>query len=89
MKISNFWCFDLVIWALGIADTVYLDHAGATIYSELQMEAIFKDLTSGVYGNPRILFTRKLVLFGFVYVKFNLLCFIQWFCIFVCWLNGW
>ncbi|XP_059661845.1 molybdenum cofactor sulfurase isoform X2 [Cornus florida] len=31
---------------------VYLDHAGATLYSELQMEAIFKDLTSNVYGNP-------------------------------------
>ncbi|XP_021731766.1 molybdenum cofactor sulfurase-like isoform X2 [Chenopodium quinoa] len=33
-------------------DTVYLDHAGATLYSELQMEAIFKDLTLNVYGNP-------------------------------------
>ncbi|XP_030494154.2 molybdenum cofactor sulfurase isoform X2 [Cannabis sativa] len=31
---------------------VYLDHAGATLYSELQMEAIFKDLSSNVYGNP-------------------------------------
>jgi molybdenum cofactor sulfurtransferase len=31
---------------------VYLDHAGATLYSETQMEAIFKDLTSKVYGNP-------------------------------------
>ncbi|XP_050223530.1 molybdenum cofactor sulfurase isoform X2 [Mercurialis annua] len=32
--------------------TVYLDHAGATLYSELQMEAVFKDLSSNVYGNP-------------------------------------
>lgn len=32
--------------------SVYLDHAGATLYSELQMEAIFKDLTTTVYGNP-------------------------------------
>ncbi|GJR66145.1 molybdenum cofactor sulfurase isoform X1 [Tanacetum coccineum] len=32
--------------------SVYLDHGGATLYSELQMEAIFKDLTSNVYGNP-------------------------------------
>ncbi|XP_031275116.1 molybdenum cofactor sulfurase-like isoform X1 [Pistacia vera] len=32
--------------------SVYLDHAGATLYSELQMEAIFKDLTTNVYGNP-------------------------------------
>ncbi|OWM89521.1 hypothetical protein CDL15_Pgr024269 [Punica granatum] len=31
---------------------VYLDHAGATLYSELQMEAIFKELTTTVYGNP-------------------------------------
>ncbi|XVE52899.1 hypothetical protein DITRI_Ditri02bG0161200 [Diplodiscus trichospermus] len=35
-----------------LKDTVYLDHAGATLYSELQMEAIFKDLTTSVYGNP-------------------------------------
>ncbi|KAL3333767.1 hypothetical protein AABB24_033701 [Solanum stoloniferum] len=33
-------------------DTVYLDHAGATLYSESQMEAVFKDLNSTVYGNP-------------------------------------
>ncbi|XP_024035750.1 molybdenum cofactor sulfurase isoform X4 [Citrus sinensis] len=32
--------------------TVYLDHAGATLYSELQMEAIFRDFTTNVYGNP-------------------------------------
>ncbi|KAG2679697.1 hypothetical protein I3760_11G063500 [Carya illinoinensis] len=31
---------------------VYLDHAGATLYSELQMEAVFKDLATNVYGNP-------------------------------------
>ncbi|KAF8412742.1 hypothetical protein HHK36_000711 [Tetracentron sinense] len=31
---------------------VYLDHAGATLYSELQMEDIFKDFTTNVYGNP-------------------------------------
>ncbi|KAF6170534.1 hypothetical protein GIB67_031942 [Kingdonia uniflora] len=31
---------------------VYLDHAGATLYSELQMEEVMKDLTSNVYGNP-------------------------------------
>lgn len=36
-------------------ETVYLDHAGATLYSELQMDAIFKDLTSNVYGNPHSL----------------------------------
>ncbi|KAH7557794.1 hypothetical protein JRO89_XS11G0221900 [Xanthoceras sorbifolium] len=32
--------------------TVYLDHAGATLYSELQMEAVFRDLSANVYGNP-------------------------------------
>ncbi|KAK7846169.1 molybdenum cofactor sulfurase [Quercus suber] len=31
---------------------VYLDHAGSTLYSELQMEAVFRDLTTNVYGNP-------------------------------------
>ncbi|KAK9004716.1 hypothetical protein V6N11_042174 [Hibiscus sabdariffa] len=35
-----------------LTDTVYLDHAGATLYSELQMEAVFKDLSTNVYGNP-------------------------------------
>ncbi|KAF7140730.1 hypothetical protein RHSIM_Rhsim06G0239800 [Rhododendron simsii] len=34
---------------------VYLDHAGTTLYSETQMEAIFKGLTTSVFGNPRIL----------------------------------
>jgi hypothetical protein len=34
---------------------VYLDHAGATLYSEPQMADVVKDLTSNVYGNPRIL----------------------------------
>lgn len=33
-------------------DTVYLDHAGATLYSASQMEAVFKDLNTTVYGNP-------------------------------------
>ncbi|XP_059284298.1 molybdenum cofactor sulfurase isoform X1 [Lycium ferocissimum] len=33
-------------------DTVYLDHAGATLYSESQMEAVFKDLNTTVFGNP-------------------------------------
>ncbi|XP_058218468.1 molybdenum cofactor sulfurase isoform X1 [Rhododendron vialii] len=31
---------------------VYLDHAGTTLYSETQMEAIFKGLTTSVFGNP-------------------------------------
>uniref|UniRef100_M8CED3 Molybdenum cofactor sulfurase n=1 Tax=Aegilops tauschii TaxID=37682 RepID=M8CED3_AEGTA len=35
--------------------TVYLDHAGAALYSEQQMADVVKDLTSNVYGNPRIL----------------------------------
>jgi len=37
---------------------VYLDHAGSTLYSELQMEAVFRDLTTNVYGNPRILLCK-------------------------------
>nr|CAB3471132.1 unnamed protein product [Digitaria exilis] len=31
---------------------VYLDHAGATLYSEGQMADVSKDLMSNVYGNP-------------------------------------
>ncbi|KAG2607867.1 molybdenum cofactor sulfurase-like isoform X2 [Panicum virgatum] len=31
---------------------VYLDHAGATLYSEAQMADVAKDLMSNVYGNP-------------------------------------
>lgn len=34
---------------------VYLDHAGATLYSEAQMMDVARDLMSNVYGNPRIL----------------------------------
>lgn len=31
---------------------VYLDHAGATLYSESQMRAVSEDLTTNLYGNP-------------------------------------
>eukprot|EP01018_Ginkgo_biloba_P031481 Gb_30425 [translate_table: standard] len=31
---------------------LYLDHAGATLYSESQMQAIMNDLTTNIYGNP-------------------------------------
>ncbi|CAJ1978203.1 unnamed protein product, partial [Sphenostylis stenocarpa] len=37
---------------LQFQDLVYLDHAGATLYSDLQMESVFNDLTNNVYGNP-------------------------------------
>ncbi|XP_063226583.1 molybdenum cofactor sulfurase 3 [Bacillus rossius redtenbacheri] len=33
----------------------YLDHAGATLYSERQLEAVTKDLCNNVYGNPHSL----------------------------------
>ncbi|KAL0353416.1 UNVERIFIED_CONTAM: Molybdenum cofactor sulfurase [Sesamum angustifolium] len=42
-------------------DIVYLDHAGATLYSESQMEDVFKDLNSTLYGNPRLRFDLGLV----------------------------
>lgn len=35
-----------------LKDTVYVDHAGATLYSKSQMEAVHKDLMSNLYGNP-------------------------------------
>lgn len=51
-----YW-FLVGILLLACVDVVYLDHAGATLYSESQMEDIFKDLNSTLYGNPRILNT--------------------------------
>lgn len=51
-------CFLLLSPLLNTQNSVgvaYLDHAAATLYSELQMEAVFKDLTANIYGNPRIL----------------------------------
>ncbi|KAL3503734.1 hypothetical protein ACH5RR_038183 [Cinchona calisaya] len=33
-------------------EVVYLDHAGATLYSESQLDSIFKDLNSNLYANP-------------------------------------
>lgn len=30
----------------------YLDHAGATLYSESQLRNVLKDLTTNIYGNP-------------------------------------
>ncbi|XP_073149560.1 molybdenum cofactor sulfurase isoform X2 [Henckelia pumila] len=35
-----------------LKEAVYLDHAGATLHSELQMEAVLKDFNSTLYGNP-------------------------------------
>ena len=30
----------------------YLDHAGATVYAQSQLEALQRDLLENVYGNP-------------------------------------
>ncbi|KAF1318396.1 Molybdenum cofactor sulfurase, partial [Globisporangium splendens] len=32
--------------------SVYLDHAGATMYSSAQLQRVFAELSSGLYGNP-------------------------------------
>ncbi|KAJ7535046.1 hypothetical protein O6H91_12G016300 [Diphasiastrum complanatum] len=32
--------------------TTYLDHAGATLYSEAQMQAVFMEFSASLYGNP-------------------------------------
>lgn len=32
----------------------YMDHAGATLYSDTQMKKIYNDFTSSVYGNPHM-----------------------------------
>ncbi|CAH2011179.1 unnamed protein product [Acanthoscelides obtectus] len=35
-----------------IGENIYLDHAGATLYSEKQMQHVFTELTSNIYDNP-------------------------------------
>lgn len=35
-----------------LADTVYLDHAGTTLYSKSLMERFMSDMMSNLYGNP-------------------------------------
>ncbi|XP_074035485.1 molybdenum cofactor sulfurase isoform X2 [Leptinotarsa decemlineata] len=40
-------------------DSVYLDHAGATLYSEKQIKNIFNDLSTSVYSNPHSLHTSS------------------------------
>lgn len=72
----------LLLVLVHIVGTVYLDHAGATFYSELQLEAIFKDLNTNVYGNPRILFI-KYVLLAVKFVNFLETCKI-FICICIC-----
>jgi hypothetical protein len=45
----------------GGAGSVYLDHAGATLYSEQQLRAVTEHLAQTLYGNPRtphLLFMR-------------------------------
>ena len=33
-------------------DSVYLDHAGTTLYAKSQLESYYKDLSNNLYGNP-------------------------------------
>lgn len=40
-----------------LKDVCYLDHMGATLYSESQIKAVQEDLLSNVYGNPHSLST--------------------------------
>lgn len=35
-----------------LASTVYLDHAATTLYSSRQLQCVFDDLSSNLYGNP-------------------------------------
>ncbi|KAG4990095.1 hypothetical protein JHK87_023552 [Glycine soja] len=49
--VSSF-LFRFLISITLFTDLVYLDHAGATLYSDLQMESVFNDLTTNLYANP-------------------------------------
>ncbi|XP_050305303.1 molybdenum cofactor sulfurase 3 [Anthonomus grandis grandis] len=42
-----------------LGDICYLDHAGTTLYSEKQLEFVFKDLSTNVYANPHALNTTS------------------------------
>lgn len=44
-----------IIFFIVILDVCYLDHAGATLYSETQLKNVFEDLQTNVYGNPHSL----------------------------------
>jgi hypothetical protein len=41
-----------------VAGVVYVDHAGATLHADSQLKAALQDLSSNLYGNPRILCNR-------------------------------
>ena len=38
--------------AVFFSGAVYLDHAGATLYANSQLKAVFDDLSTNLYGNP-------------------------------------
>ena len=42
-----------------LGDAVYLDHAGASLYSELQLDAAHRILRSQLFGNPRTTLSRE------------------------------
>lgn len=62
-----------------ISDTVYLDHAGATLYSEKQLDNTFNDYKINLFANPHAKNTSsKLtedtidqIRYEFVFFKFN------------------
>lgn len=43
---------DALSIAYTCADSVYLDHAGATMYSSAQLQRVFTELSAGVFSNP-------------------------------------
>lgn len=46
--IRHAWCLTLN----PIADKIYLDHGGTTLYAKSMLQAITEDLVSNLYGNP-------------------------------------
>ncbi|CAC5406878.1 ABA3 [Mytilus coruscus] len=49
---NSFLNFDRVIEFPQLEDSVYVDHAGTTLYCKTQIEAYHKELLSNLYGNP-------------------------------------
>ena len=44
--------FTIIIYFFIFSDSVYVDHAGTTLYSKSQIEAYHAELLSNLYGNP-------------------------------------
>lgn len=58
--IQEFLCNNLYFYtAIYLSEECYLDHAGATLYSDLQIKNIAFDLQNSLYANPHSIGTAS------------------------------